>query len=159
SLEGLRNVIANALTSTADVKPNLLQAKALGDVNDDLVYTPVQPCRILDTRAFGGAFAAGGETRNYHAFTAGTFTSQGGAASNCGISDNPTAVTLNITTVGGGGFLTAWPYNTTMPLAATMIPGALISNGAIVPTCQPNCAFEFSVYTFGAHVVIDIAGY
>src|SRR5262249_57033096 len=117
------NVLANALTSIADVKPHLLQAKSLGDSTDDLVYTPVTPCRILDTRNFGGAFAGGGETRSYHAYlTSGTFATQGGAASNCGIPANPAAAALNIVTVGGGGFLTAWPFGTTQPNAATMNP-------------------------------------
>src|SRR5262249_43659827 len=46
------------------------------------------------------------------------------------------------------------------PNAATMIPNSgIISNGAIVPLCQPNCAFEFNVFTFGAQVIIDIVGY
>jgi hypothetical protein len=126
------------------------------------VYTPVVPCRIVDTRSVGGAFAAGGQTRNYRAYlTAGTFTVQGGAASNCGIPANPAAVALNITAINGGSFLTAWPYNTTMPTSSTLNPaaGLTLANGAIIATCQPNCAAEFSVFTFGAHVVIDIAGY
>lgn len=159
-LDGLRNVLANALTSTADVKASLLHAKALGDPAADLVYTPVVPCRIIDTRVVGGPFAAGGQTRNYHAFlTSGTFATQGGAASNCAIPANPAAAALNITTLGGGGFLTAWRFNTSMPQASTLIPAATVANGAIVPLCQPNCAAEFSVFTFGANLVIDIVGY
>jgi hypothetical protein len=55
SLDGLRNAISNALTSNAEVKPSLIRAKALGDASDDLVYTPVVPCRIVDTRNAGGA--------------------------------------------------------------------------------------------------------
>src|SRR5262249_19205551 len=148
--------------STADVKSNLLQAKALGDAGVDLVYTPVVPCRIVDTRSVGGAFAAGGPTRNYRAYlTSGTFTVQGGAAGNCGIPANPAAVALNIAAINGAGFLTAWPYNTTMPTAATLVPspGLTLANGTIVPTCQPNCTAEFSVFAFSAQVVIDIVGY
>src|SRR5207244_3334239 len=93
--------------------------------------------------------------------TSGTFAGQGGAASNCGIPANPAAAAINIATIGGGGFLTAWPYNTAQPLAATMNPnsGLILANGALVPLCQPNCVDEFSVFTFGAQVVIDIVGY
>src|SRR5262249_55841390 len=139
TLDGLRNVIANAMTSNAPIATGLMQPKALGDVADDLVYTPVTPCRILDTRIFGGAFAGGGETRSYPAFlTSGPFASQGGAASNCGIPANPAAAALNIVTIGGGGFLTAWPFGASQPLAATMTPnsGLILANGALVPLCQ-----------------------
>ena len=44
NLEGLRNVIAQTLISTAEVKTTLVQPKSLGDAADDLVYTPVIPC-------------------------------------------------------------------------------------------------------------------
>ena len=40
SISGLRDVLAHALTASAAVKPGLLQTKALGDLTDDLVYTP-----------------------------------------------------------------------------------------------------------------------
>jgi hypothetical protein len=162
SLDGLRNVIANALTANAPIAKSLVQTKALGDAGDDLVYTPVVPCRIIDTRNVGGTFAAGGETRNYHAFlTSGTFATQGGDATNCAIPANPGAVVLNFAVIGGCCFLTAWPYNSSQPLASTLNPaaGQTLANGAIVPTCQPNCAAEFSVFTFGAHMIVDIVGY
>src|SRR6516164_273324 len=55
TLNGLRDVMANALTSTAEVNRSMIRAKALGDASDDLVYTPVVPCRIVDTRNAGGA--------------------------------------------------------------------------------------------------------
>ena len=75
SLEGLRNVVASSLIGTTPV-PGKVGTKALGDTGDDLVYTPVMPCRIVDTRNVGGPFA-GGETRNYHAYlTSGTFATQ-----------------------------------------------------------------------------------
>src|SRR5262249_56363025 len=97
----------------------------------------------------------------YHGFRrSGTFATEGGTPSTCGIPANPAAAALNISTIGGGGFLVAWPFNTSQPNAATMIPNSgIISNGAIVPLCQPNCAFEFNVFTFGAQVIIDIVGY
>ena len=163
SLEGLRQVLSSSLVGSAPRSG--AAAKALGDAADDLVYTPVVPCRIVDTRNAGGAFAAG-ETRNYHAYlTSGTFAGQGGAASNCGIPPNPGAVALNLTIVSGGGvgFLTAWPYSAPQPLASTLnyfAQGEIAANGAIVPVCQPACASEFSVYTSGGlNLIVDIVGY
>jgi len=164
SLDGLRQVVMSALIGTAP-KSARDNAKALGDAADDLVYTPVVPCRIVDTRNAGGRLAAG-ETRNYHAYlTSGTFAGQGGAASNCGIVANPGAVALNIAIVSGGGvgFVTAWPYNTPRPLAATLnffAPGEIAANGALVPICQPGCASDFSIYTSGGlDLIIDVVGY
>jgi hypothetical protein len=165
SLEGLRNVVASSLVGSAPASAKV-NAKILGDTTDDLVYTPVVPCRILDTRSFGGTFG-NGETRNYHAYlTSGTFATQGGAASNCGIPANPAAVALNITvltTTAGAGFITAWPFNVARPLAATLnyyAAGQQVGNGALVPLCQPNCAAEFSIYSSGAvDVITDVVGY
>src|SRR6202035_5698432 len=51
SVEGLRDVVSGALVHTdAAVSPGLMHAKSMGDTGDDLVYTPIVPCRILDTR-------------------------------------------------------------------------------------------------------------
>src|SRR5438874_3601198 len=55
SVEGLRDVVSGALVRTdAAVSPTLMHTKALGDVTDDLVYTPVVPCRIVDTGSGAG---------------------------------------------------------------------------------------------------------
>jgi len=157
-------VVASSLTGGMSM-PAKVGAKALGDAAADLVYTPVVPCRIVDTRNAGGAFASGA-TRDYHAYlTNGTFASQGGAASDCGIPANPAAAALNIAIVsaGGVGFLTAWPFNSNRPLASTLnyfAQGQIVANGALVPLCQPGCAADFSVYASGnVHVIIDIVGY
>src|SRR5437773_41313 len=58
SVEGLRDVVSGALVRTdAAVSLTLKHAKSLGDTTDDLVYTPVVPCRIVDIGSgAGGAF-------------------------------------------------------------------------------------------------------
>jgi hypothetical protein len=58
SLDGLRKVVASSLVGSAPAVAKV-NAKILGDTTDDLVYTPVVPCRILDTRNFGGTFGNG----------------------------------------------------------------------------------------------------
>ena len=50
SINGLRDVLAHALTPRESTKPRSLPAKALGDLGDDVVYTPVTPCRLVETR-------------------------------------------------------------------------------------------------------------
>ena len=54
SLTGLRDVLAQSVTASTAAKPTLFQTKALGDAADDLVYTPVSPCRLFDTRTSQG---------------------------------------------------------------------------------------------------------
>src|SRR5438874_4511919 len=71
SIEGLRDVLAHSLTATGAIKPSLLPTKALGDTTSDVVYTPVTPCRLVETRGTfaavyqGGGPFSGGEIRNY----------------------------------------------------------------------------------------------
>src|SRR5438477_4386429 len=115
SVEGLRDVVSGALVRTdAAVPPTLMHTKSLGDTTDDLVYTPVVPCRIVDTRSGGGGVFLPGNQRNWLAFSS-NFTSQGGSATNCGIPFiRPVAVMLNTTlanTVGGPEFFVLWPFN------------------------------------------------
>ena len=52
---------------------------AIGDADVDLVYVPVTPCRVLDTRLAGGTIPAGG-TRNFDIAAATDYTAQGGSA-------------------------------------------------------------------------------
>ena len=55
----------------------------LGSNNKDLVFTPIDPCRIVDTRLAGGKVLAG-TTRSFDVTAVSDYTFQGGAASNCG---------------------------------------------------------------------------
>ena len=67
--------------------------KTLGALTNDLVYTPIQPCRIIDTRSTGAGAIAANSTRNFIAINASSFTGQGGSSTNCGtLGLNATAV-------------------------------------------------------------------
>src|SRR5256885_16998335 len=69
----------------------------LGDSAADLSYTPVTPCRILDTRIVGGPIAAGGQ-RNF-LVTGTNLSSQGGSATGCGVPTAGTAAVINFVAV------------------------------------------------------------
>jgi hypothetical protein len=165
SLEGLRNVIASSLVGAAPAGAKG-EAKALGDTAADLVYTPVVPCRLADTRNAGG-FITGGSSRDFKVWVAGGgFGAQGGHASNCNIPANPAAVALNLTAVNPGGFgnLIVYPAGGAEPNASVLNYQAgtfALANGAIVPACVPNCTNQITIKTngAGADVVIDIVGY
>lgn len=147
--------------STADEDVTSPTAGKFGDLNQDLVYTPLAPCRILDTRSTGAGAIAANSTRNFVAINAGNFTSQGGSATNCGtLGLSATAVAINLTAVtpAGAGYATAYPFGTTQPLAASVnySASAIVNNALIVQIPNPLSSFDFTVYTFAqSHYVAD----
>jgi len=168
SVEGLRDVVSGALVRTdAAISPTLKHTKALGDITDDLVYTPIVPCRIVDTRSGGGGVFLPGNQRDWRAFNTGGFAAQGGSATNCGIPVRPVAIMANTTlanTVGGPEFFTLWPFNQARPNASTVNWWASAqqpANGEIVPLCTGGgCTSDFSAYASGqTHAIIDVLGY
>jgi hypothetical protein len=140
--------------------------KTLGDIAGDLVYVPVTPCRIFDTRVAGGVIT-GTTVRNFDVTAVSDYSFQGGDASNCGgtgSSGSFAAAAINFTVVNslGSGYLVAYPFLGTQPFSATMVfgPNDLISNLAIVRLDQGASANEMSVYTSTTtHLVGDIVGY
>lgn len=137
--------------------------KALGNAGTDLVYTPIVPCRVVDTRLSEGRLAAR-QTRSYKATTTTDFVTQGGAASNCGIPLNASVVVAKVTAtrVQLPGYLTIYPSNESQPLAAALNyePNEDTGNEVHVKLCRPGCVEQFSVFTYEAvDVVVDINGY
>jgi hypothetical protein len=139
--------------------------KALGDPGQDLVYVPVTPCRILDTRIAGGPIPAN-SFRDFDLADVVRFAPQGGDTSNCNVGDKGSfaAAALNITVVSpnAAGYITAFPYLASQPTAATLnyVAGDIRNGLAIVRLDQSAATYEFSVYSFAqTHLVADVVGY
>ena len=140
----------------------------IGSASSDLVFTPVTPCRIFDTRTSQGGtgpipaagikgFAVWGQT---------SFSAQGGAAGNCGLvaTNNTAAVAVNLTVVlpAAGGFITAYPSGVTVPNAATVNfnAGDVKGNFTIVKVQQAGSAPNLNVYSSSlTDVVGDVVGF
>jgi len=177
---------AEALRKLASLTPSELQSiqsqsgaglgiKAFGSSQADLVFTPVTPCRIIDTRVAGGPIT-GGTQRNFIA-AGGPFTSQGGSNSDCGVPFGPaTAVQVNLIAVNpvGGGDLRAFPFGATVPLASVVnyanvqdshgIGSLNIANDIILKICDPSvssCSLDITVQADnnGTDLVGDVMGY
>lgn len=152
-----RASMAKSRVAAADVK-------TLGALSNDLVFTPLQPCRIVDTRVAGGVIAAN-STRSFKAVNSADFTAQGGSATNCGtLGLSASAVALNITAVTPGiaGYATVFPFGTTQPVASSVnySAGAIVNNAIIAQIPNPLQTSDFTVFTFAqSHYVIDIVGY
>lgn len=139
--------------------------EAFGDADRDLVFVPVAPCRIIDTRVAGGPIAAN-STRDFDVTVTSSFAGQGGAANDCGVGSVGSfgAAVINFTVVGPGaaGYVTAFPLGVAQPLAATVnyTAGDIRGNLATVQLDQTSASAEMSVYSFAqTHLVADIVGY
>ena len=136
---------------------------ALGDLSEDLVYTPVSPCRLVDTRLVGGWLNAG-TSREFFAHGLNLNTSQGGAASCISPVGEPSGVHINISVVPettSPGNVRVYPANVSTPNAAVVNfnPDVNIANAVTVKSAY-LFGRDIEVYTTQrASVVIDVMGY
>lgn len=139
----------------------------LGSLDQDLVYIPITPCRIFDTRPdYGGTgFIPAATTRSFVLSSVSTYGPQGGTNSNCGVIDgfNVAAAVVNMTVVSRstGGYITAFPAGTTKPVTATVNFGANDVRGNLsVVKVNQTTALSLSIYTSSdVDVIGDITGY
>lgn len=136
---------------------------ALGDPGKDLVFTPITPCRIVDTRVVGGPIV-GHQTRMFNGFTTTDFTGQGGDASNCGIPLNAAALSVKVVSElpSQRGYFTIYPSNEPRPLASSLNYewNQTTSDEAHIKLCRPGCPTEFSVYSDAtSSLIMDVTGY
>ena len=139
--------------------------RSLGDPAQDLVYVPVTPCRILDTRVAGGPIPAN-SFRDFDVTDVIRYAPQGGDTSNCNVGDKGSfaaaAINFTVVTPSAAGYITAFPYLASQPTAATINydAGDIRNSLAIARLDQSAATNEFSVYSFAqTHLVADIVGY
>jgi hypothetical protein len=171
-LDRIRGNLANlSLEQLAEVQQRasglLPIPNILGSTQADLVYTPVAPCRIIDTRSAGGPIVAG-FTRNFQV-TGTDLSLQGGSGTGCGVPFGPaTAAVINLVAVGpaGAGDLRITPFGTAIPLASIInySSGLNLANGPAITLCDPastTCTFDFTIQAdvSATNLVADVLGY
>jgi hypothetical protein len=130
-----------------------------------LVFVPMTPCRVVDTRAsqnfmspfgapslVGGGFTlSGGPTRTF----------QIPSSPNCMIPSNAMAYSFNVTVIPPGplGFLVIFPTGQPRPNAVTLddTQGVILNNSAIVPAGTNGSVDVFA--SQNTDLTIDINGY
>ncbi len=144
---------------------------AWGSSTDSLVYFPIPPCRMVDTRGSGArtGILVPGVTRTFDLTTTGYAKGQGGAISGCtGLpSISPAAWAVNVAVTGytgGAGWLTSWPWNTLEPPNAAIInyqssPYALSTGQTLSGTYNLADDIYVKAYVAPTHVIIDVMGY
>ncbi len=174
--EGMRNALLGQHPSDSEIinqaarvktstKSNSLLVKSLGDLGADLVFTPLTPCRIVDTRVVGGRLVPNTIIALDASNPGGTFNSQGGSnSSDCNIPANPAALALSVTALENltTGYIRVYPYDKTNAHGSPVPVPAInttVSNDIIVPVCQ-GCTQELRVFsTANTHYAAFVTGY
>jgi len=162
SFEAMMRVLATGRPAPKTLS-EAISPDAVGDLADDMVYTPVTPCRIADTRFAGGAIVA--NTTRAFDVDGSNFSAQGGSATGCGIPYGVAqAVVMNITATQptGEGYFTAYSLASAQPLSSVLnwTAGQTIANTTIVPV-WPGAGNDFNLLAgvSTVHAVIDVLGY
>lgn len=143
-------------------------ADILGSTSDYLVYTPISPCRVVDTRGSGArtGILAAGSARTFDLTSDAFGKGQGGATSCAGLpsfSYRGWAVNITVTGHTGSGWIVAWPSGGVEPTASVLNYGTAlyaIASGQTLTGCT-GCADDIVIRAANAsaHVIIDVVGY
>jgi hypothetical protein len=146
-------------------------AAVYGPPGEDLGFTPVTPCRIVDTRLSTAGRIAANTNRSFLVAGAEGFPTQGGKSGGCGIPfGHASAVELNFIVVNplGTCYIRAAAYPGPIPNASIVHYSKTVplksSNGIAVPICRPDlasCSDDLLVraVTAATDLVIDVVGY
>ena len=167
--EGMIATLLGQKTTDAKIIDTLAKSSSaatlasLASPASELVYTMIQPCRIIDTRMINSKMDPNEEYDYEASRPNGNFTDQGGSDTDCGVPADPSAVVMNVTVVAaeGSGFLTVWPYGTAMPLTSSnnYSIGRNTGNEIIVRQTIGDLK-DFGMYANRkVHVVADVVGY
>ena len=126
-------------------------------------FTPITPCRLLDTRP---APAATGATppRQVPIGQGETITvpARGDFGKCVGLSATATGAVLNITVVEGttGSFLTVWPADSNKPLASSLnwVAGQAATPNQVTTALDPSGQFSLFNNAGTVQVIVDVVG-
>ena len=166
ALEGMQRkknsaVPIDSSESTAAVAS---QPKLLGDTDADLVYVPITPCRILDTRSSSPITGGTSRTFNFDTSNSGagscSVDSQipGGALFPAAEAANVTVVQAGLGTIPAGSFISVSPEGgATSTSWMNYNTGDIKANAGVISINQSNG--EFSIFAQSTtNVVVDVFG-
>ena len=174
SLDGLRSIIATSLAGPeVPIGKSGAVAKALGDAADDLTYTPVTPCRLVETRGLFAAVYQGDGSAAHVAvpFTANqirNYTVQGGngvCLTQLPAGLNPSGIQLQVFGIpigGSSGDVEILPQGSAFGNTATLVylGNVLLTSASATVRINPATnQIGVQVRGGGAHLAIDVVGY
>jgi hypothetical protein len=171
SYDDVRAILLGGAVSSLE---GVTGTEALGDLDQDLVYSPVFPCRIFDTRNIGGVGLGtppiNNQPNDYHVYgDAATMTAQGGNPAGCAAptgKGEPVGISVNIAAipVSPAGHLRVYPHQGTLPTASFLnyFSAGNVANSGLITTCFlcPGTGQDLSVFNRNtAHSFGDVMGY
>ena len=153
----------NPPTASSMAQSSLVSLQDLPKSRMENLFTPVAPCRIVDTRR-GGGVLANNVPRRFHVTGTTEFDLQGGTNGGCGVPAAATGITTNVTVAGtvSGGYLSGYPTGTTPP-ATNFITTHTNFNIAANPTfaLAAGSTKPLTITNHGGstHVIVDVTGY
>lgn len=146
SAAGATLVIATVAAAASGTSPVALAAV------DGSSLTPVEPCRLYDSRQISTSPPAAGSTVRLAVVD---------GPVDCGVADDASAVALTVTAVSAAdrGFVTAWPAGIGRPTASMLNYGVgeTRANGALVKLGEGGAVELFT--RAAAHLVVDVTAY
>ena len=133
------------------------------DTSTESKFTPITPCRIVDTRIGGGALS-GGVSRSFSAIGSAGISSQGGASGGCAIPSAATAIDVSLQSVNstGAGYINETAYGTPFATASLLhyVKGQIIGSGATFPINGTGTfAFQLKASAGRTDALVDVVGY
>jgi len=151
---GVNGAINVYVTNTTDLIIDINGYFAAPGSAGELLFYPVNPCRISDTRnaagPLGGPVMSGGLSRDFPV-----------TSSACQLPAAAKAYSLNATVVPRGAlaYLTLWPAGQAQPFVSTLnaFDGSIVSNAAIVPAAASGSVSAYVANT--TDLILDTNGY
>jgi hypothetical protein len=151
------------------------QSKALGDTTQDLVYTPITPCRIADTRSASAAGIPnpmlGNVAYGIKSFSSAGFASYGGSATNCNLpsTGEVRAIVANVIGLQQAGLpnFTAFVSVGDSNVLATLLSNAALNFNAnqganatvVIPTNASGNLYMAMPAGLRGNFIVEVSGY
>jgi hypothetical protein len=154
-------------TATSAMTLGSVSPLAIGSSTSQLVFTPIPPCRIADTRGSGArtGILAPGVPRTFDLTTDAFGKGQGGQTSCPGLpsfSFYGWSVNLTVTGYSTDGFLQVYPFGGSVPATSISNFGPAlpaIANSSTLTGCY-GCSDDINVVASApTHVILDVYGY
>lgn len=145
---------------TEETRPLEIRPAAITST-PELLFVPITPCRIVDTRSAGGPITSG-QSRSYYVGGSFGFSPQGGKSGGCGIPTGAKAVVATFAAASptNAGYMRVWPADESEPQATLLVyPESNAAVGGTVKLRSSGAGMTVKGYGGPTHLIIDVSGY
>ncbi len=153
--------MAMAATAPASrILPSPGPGRAFVPVWRESLFTPLNSCRVVDTRMGGGLIAANA-TRTFAVGGTANFPAQGGTNGGCGIPTFATGIVASVTSLGStaAGNLSIAPGGATLNGIALSFQRGEAATSSVTTKLGPQGNIRVRPNGAASQVVVDVTGY